>query len=341
MLKKYFLLFFVITVFIASCSSCHQPAKEAATSALMDTLVKMNPAIGNINKQIKSNPQNAELYYSRGLILDQMQQFTLAAADLHKAIELDAKQVRYYLIFADINISAHHVDVAVDYLKRAKKLEPENREIRMKLAKAYLYLKEYESVLIETNEVLAVDRNNANCFLLQGMVWKEKGDTAKAINTYKLSADADPDNYEIQMQLGLLNDFHNKKLAEKYFLNAIRLDSNKYEANYALAMHYQNNNEIKKAIKQYNKLILLDPQNAQPYYNLGCVYLYLDSIKKAFSDFNIAVLNAPANADCVYQRGLCWEMRGNKVEAAKDFQSAINLRSGFKEAVEALKRVKK
>ncbi len=339
MQKRFSKVVVLLAIILAACSSCQQKQTDYIRQSLLDSLTKMNPAIGNISKQIKSNGKNPDLYFSRGSIFLQMHQLTLAAADLHKAIELDSTKVAYYLTFADVNIEANYVPLAMQYLRKAKKIAPTDRELSLKLAKTYLYLKEYDAVIGETNQVLGVDNNNAKCFLLQGIVYKEKGDTIKALSCFKQAADAEPDNYDVYMQLGLLNSFRNKKLAEKYLLNAVRIDSQRYEGNYALAMYYQNNKDFKKAIKQYKKMIVLNPQEAQTFYNLGCVYFHLDSLEKAFSNFNIAVADAPTNADAHFMRGLCWELRKNKTEAAKDFQNALNLRSNFEDATNALKRV--
>ncbi len=341
MYRKYFSLSFVFIVFIVvSCNINQQKSNDYIRQSLLDSLTKLDPTIGNISKQIQANPKNAELYFARGSQFFRINQLTLAAADVHKAITFDSTKIAYYLTFADINIAAHYVPLAMEYLKRAERLAPQDRDLALKLAKTFLYLKEYQAVMDETNKVLAVDQNNTKCFLLQGLVLKEKGDTNRAIKTFKLAVDADPDNYDAYMQLGLLNDFRNKKLAEKYLLNAIRIDSARFEGNYALAMHYQNNNDFKKAIARYKKMLLLDPQSAQPLYNIGCIYLQQDSLQKAFTNFNLAINNAPANADCYYMRGLCWEKRGNKNEAAKDYQTALNIRNDFAEATEAMKRVK-
>ena len=339
LLKNKFIWVAIVAGLIVT--GCKQQQGDYIRQSLLDSLTKINPAIGNISAQIKKNPGRAELYFSRGSLFLQMHQLALAAADLHKSIEIDSTKVPYYLTFADINIEAHYVPLAMDYLRRAKKVAPDDRELSIKLAKTYLYLKEYDAAIAETNNVLAVDNTNAKCLLLQGLVYKEKGDTAKALATFRQAANAEPNNYGVYMQLGLLTNYRNKKLAEKYLQNAIRIDSSKFEANYALAMYYQNNNDLKKAIAQYKKMIVSNPQEAQALYNIGCIYFHMDSLEKAFINFNLAVLNAPANADAYYMRGLCWEHRRNKTEAAKDFQNALNLRSNFDDATEGLKRVSK
>lgn len=337
-------VFFITIIFLLSLviTSCRFNNKnsESKYQAVIDSFAKVDKSIANVSIQIDKNPNSAELYFSRGTLFYQMHQLTLAASDIHKAIELDSTKSNYYLTFADVNIDARFVKVALQYLQKAKKIDPTNRELLFKLSKTYLYLKEYDEAIKTTNEILAVDQTNSDAFFLQGLIWKEKSDTTKAIALFKIAADNNPDNYNAYMQLGLLNTFRNKQLAEKYLLNAIRIDSTKYEGNYALAMYYQLHGDYKKTIACYKKMIINSPQEIQPIYNLGVVYYDLDSLEKAFNNFNLAITVSPKSADAFYMRGLCWEKRKNKVQAIKDYETALRLRSDFREALEALSKLK-
>ena len=337
-------VFFITIIFLLSLviTSCRFNNKnsESKYQAVIDSFAKVDKSIANVSIQIDKNPNSAELYFSRGTLFYQMHQLTLAASDIHKAIELDSTKSNYYLTFADVNIDARFVKVALQYLQKAKKIDPTNRELLFKLSKTYLYLKEYDEAIKTTNEILAVDQTNSDAFFLQGLIWKEKSDTTRAIALFKIAADNNPDNYNAYMQLGLLNTFRNKQLAEKYLLNAIRIDSTKYEGNYALAMHYQLHGDYKKTIACYKKMIINSPQEIQPIYNLGVVYYDLDSLEKAFNNFNLAITVSPKSADAFYMRGLCWERRKNKTQAIKDYETALRLRSDFREALEALSKLK-
>ncbi|MEN9523703.1 MAG: hypothetical protein RL065_2080 [Bacteroidota bacterium] len=335
-----FSVLLIILSFLFSCNSGNINSGESKYQSVIDSFGKIDKSIANVSLQINNKPNDADLYFSRGTLFYQMHQLTLAASDVHKAIELDSSKTNYYLTFADINIDARFIKLALQYLQKAKKLDPNNRELLFKIAKTYLYLKEYDEVVNTTNEILAVDQTNSDAFFLQGLVWKEKLDTLKAIALFKISADNNPDNYNAFMQLGLLNTFRNKQLAEKYLQNAIRIDSSKYEGNYALAMLYQVNGDYKKTITCYKKMIIKSPQEIQPIYNLGCVYYDMDSLQKAFNSFNLAITVSSKSADAFYMRGLCWEKRKNKIQAIKDYETALRLRSDFREALEALSKLK-
>jgi tetratricopeptide (TPR) repeat protein len=321
--------------------SCHDNGKiETKYQAAIDSIAKSNPEIRKITDQININPSDAELFFARGNSFYQLHELVLAASDLHHAIDLDSTKTAYYLTFADVNIDAHFIKVALQYLQKAKKIAPYDINLSFKLAKTYLYLKEYDAAITETNNILIQDKTNSDAYFLQGMVWKEKSDTTKALALFRIAADNNPESYNAYMQLGLLNMFRNKNLAEKYFMNVLRIDSVKYEGNYALAMLYQQNNENQKAINVYKKMIVESPTEIQPIYNVGMIYFNSNNLEEAFKHFNLAISVSSRSADAFYMRALCWEKRNNKTQALKDMEAALKLRPDFREALDAYSKLK-
>jgi tetratricopeptide (TPR) repeat protein len=338
-LKPIIGLFFAAIVMV-SCNGNKSGEGVSKYQATIDSIAKSNPEIRKISEQININPKDAELFFARGNSFYQLHELVLAASDLHRAIELDSTKTAYYLAFADANIEAHFIKVALQYLQKAKKIAPDDINLSFKLAKTYLYLKEYDAAITETNSILMQDKTNSDAYFMQGMVWKEKADTTKALALFRIAADNNPENYNAYMQLGLLNMFRNKTLSEKYFLNVIRIDSNKYEGNYALAMLYQQYNEHQKAITMYKKMIVQSPTEIQPIYNLGMIYYNTNNLEAAFTHFNLAIGVSPRSADAFYMRGLCWEKRNNKTQAIKDMEAALKLRPDFREALDAISKLK-
>ncbi len=315
-----------------SFNACTNSDKQAKIKAHIDSLSRLNPDLGRYSVEIEKSPNNADLYLSRGTIFYQMDLLDDAAKDLYKAIQLDSTNISYYLTFADINVKARYLKVAVTYLKKAEKMDPQNKEIAIKLAKVNLYLKEYTAVMEETNRVIGLDKTDERSYLLQGIVYKEKGDTTQAIRTFQIAVDNNPESYDAYMQLGLLCAAKHDAKAEKYLINAIRIDSLRYEGVYALAMYYQEHKQIRKAIDVYRNLIVRNPQEPQPIYNLGYIYYQLDSIKMAYNHFTLVIQTSPLNADAYYMRGLCNVKRKIRNEAISDFTQALRIREDFPEA---------
>ena len=75
-------------------------------------------------------------------------------------------------------------------------------EAHLKLAEMYLYLKRYKDAIVQTNEVLKVDGNNAKAYFIKGYVYADAKDTAKAIVSYETCIEKEPGYYEALFELG-------------------------------------------------------------------------------------------------------------------------------------------
>jgi len=62
--------------------------------------------------------------------------------------------------------------------------------------------------------------------------------------------------------------------------------------NYALALEYANNNDVKKAIEQIEKLLLKDKTYLGAYYQLGKYYEQLEQGQKAIDTYKKGLLIA-------------------------------------------------
>ncbi len=330
----------IVSLFIGiSLSSCG--GKKVVEQSTIDSLSKISPDLARLSNEINAHPDKSEAYYERGMLFYQFKMLDYAAKDVHRAIELDSTQISYYLGFADINVEARYLKVAAQYLLKAEKLAPMDKDLKLKLAKIHLYLKEYDKAIAYTNAVSTIDANDDRPFLLQGIIWKERGDTVHAIKTFLNCTERNPDNYDAYMQLGLLSQALKDKKAEAYFLNTMRIDSTRFEGPYALAMYYQESNQVKKAMSIYRSLIIKHPQDPNPVYNMGYLYFYMDSVKPAYNHFTILIQTDPMNAKAYYMRGLCNLKRGVWNEAVADFSQALKLNPEFEDAREKLVEAQK
>jgi tetratricopeptide (TPR) repeat protein len=315
--------------------------KETTTvsQGRIDSLAKIHPDLARLSVAINKTPKQANLYFARGNVFSEVEMLDEAAKDLFTAIQLDSTNINYYLTFADINVKARYLKIAINYLNKAAKISPTNIEVHVKLSKLYLYLKEYETAMKEANLVIGLDNSDERSYLLQGIIYKEKGDTAQAMKTFQIVVANNPDSYDGYMQLGLLGEIKKDPKALYYFLNTVRIDSNRYEGQYALAMYYQNHQQIRNAIALYRQMVMKNSQEPQPIYNLGYLYFKIDSLKKAYDHFTLVIQTDPLNADAYYMRGLCNVKRKIWNEAISDFTQTLKLKDDYEEARIELKKL--
>ena len=82
------------------------------------------------------------------------------------------------------------------------------------------------------------------------MIFKEVGDTAKAVSSFQTAVENNPDYYEAYLQLGMLYYSILDPLALNYLDNAINLNPKSVIGLYTKAMYFQKTDDIDMAIKK-------------------------------------------------------------------------------------------
>jgi len=81
---------------------------------------------------------------------------------------------------------------------------PENTDGLLKLGELYFFVKQYENAFAKINQALKINENLAKAYYLKGNIYKEIGDTAKAISSLETAIEQDNKNYGAFLDLGLI-----------------------------------------------------------------------------------------------------------------------------------------
>ena len=261
-IMKNLLLLFVSSI-LFSCGSKEEGVTENAQRT--DSLLKVinSPELAALNKKIFDNPDDASLYNERAKIYLQNRQFEDAISDAKRSIRIDTNNANFYLTEADIFFAANETRNAKDVLETVVKRFPENTDGLLKLGELYYFVKQYENAFAKINQALKVNENLAKGYYLKGSIYKEIGDTGKAISSLETAIEQDNKNYGAFLELGLIYGAKKNGLAFEYYNNAISLNPTNVEALYAKAKLTQDLNQIKEAVVMYNQILKIDSQNPQ------------------------------------------------------------------------------
>ena len=319
--------------------SCKQKQQEEKKSVPQATST-IEPEADQLTKEINANPKNADAYYRRAKIYVGQKKFKLASTDIGQAVQLDSLNVNYLLVQADVMFSSMMFPQAVETFKKCIALNPKNTEVFLKLAELHLYIKKYGESIQYANDALKIDKHIGKAYFIKGFVYKETGDTVRAMSSFQTCVEQEPDNYDAYMQLGILYGAKKNKLAPQYYANALRLKPKSIETLYDRGLFYQDNNELNKAIEDYTAILQIDPNYKDAHYNLGYIHLvYLKVYDQAIKHFTDAIRCDQFFVQAWYNRGLCYESLGNIAAAAEDFKQALKIYPTYKLAIKALKRV--
>lgn len=324
-----------LIAFLAACKGDATDSSSATATTVVGT-----PQIEELTQKIVSSPGNASLYATRGALWYESENFDEGIADLEKAIQLDSTKPEYYHLLADVYMDYYKSRQGLAIMERAAAAFPQRVNTYLKLAEFQLILKKHTDALLSLEHIRTIEPLNSEMFFMFGNVFADMGKTEQAITAYQSAVENNPKLVDAWVKLANLLAEKNDPKAEKYYDNAIRVDSNSITAFHAKAYFLANKkNDLQGAIQLFKKTNIIDPQYADGYYNAGLIYLDLDSTDQAYKCFDLAVKFAPTFAEAYYHRGLVAESMGNLTQARSDYDNVLRLDPDFESAKQALSRI--
>jgi tetratricopeptide (TPR) repeat protein len=304
-----------------------------------------NPILDELNQRIEKNSKDHQALYKRAQIYYDKEAYDESIVDLKNAIKIDSLQPMYYHLLADNYLDYYKSREALETMEKVTTLFPKRIESLLKQAEFQLILKQHSEAQLTVQRILQIEPQNAEAYLMGGMMFKDLGDETRARaglqKAIELGLIRDIDKIDAFINLGQLNIKKDPKLAEKYIENALRIDSVNIPAMHAKADLYQASNKLNDAIKVYRKIVNIDQNYSAAYFNTGILYLEMDSLDKAIKNFDIATKVEPTEANYYFYRGKAKEKLGQKAEAKADYEQALKFNPANKDALNAIKIMKK
>lgn len=338
MIRKFLPFFAGLLIFTASCNNKSNETENK--SAAKDTLsTEVNSVeLKKLNEALKSDPNNAHLYYKRGKVYLGFKDFDAAIEDANRALKIDSlKTDSFYILLTDASFTAGKTRQAKETLERCIKNIPNSTKAYLKLAEMFFYVRKYQESINNINNALKINPNIALGYFLKGMCYKESGDTALAVSSMQTACEQDDKYYDAYVELGNLYAAKKSLLCIEYFNNALRINPKSTEVIYFVGKFYQDTKRIPQAVDAYNKLLSIDKKNKHALYNLGAInYTFLKDLEKAKDYFTQAIDADGEYAEAYLARGICFEDLKKYADAEADYKMAVQTKPNFEPAIEHL-----
>lgn|GEM_PF-2732325 len=149
----------------------------------------------------------------------------------------------------------------------------------------------------------------------------------------------DADNADLHAALGEIQlKLNQPALATQAFQKAADLAPSKYGQRYAEAL--VSAGKKTEAVQVLEKLYRQDSKQAQVAYMLGTLHEEMGHTPQALSFLKQAAQLHPASADIQYNLGLAYELTGDREQAERHYRQALTLNPGAKDIGKALQRVR-
>ncbi len=342
--KNLLTVLFLIVFAIVSCkeqaSSKEEVQSESDTAKAKIFGSKIPQELIDLNNKIKAQPANALAYNDRAAYYIKQRDFDLAMKDLQQAFSLDTSAMVLYNTLADYHIYKGEAGKAKAVLEKAISMNPKSAIPHIKLGELYFFARKYDIAFKSLNDGLKLNMYMADGYFWKGMIYKEEGDTTRALSNFQTAVEQNTDHFEAYMQLGLISLNRLKKETADYFSSAIRVKPENSEAWYGRAYYYQLIKEYDRAIQDYTRITEFDSTNAKAHFNLGVLHYELRINEIAYDNFSAAIKYDPKYAEAYYMRGLCSEAKARDREAIADFEYALSLKPDYRLAEMGIERVK-
>ena len=262
-------------------------------------------------------------YYKSGQLREAIQTFEPL---LKESPTPSPQRSRLVTLVGLANYGLGNYATAVPYLKDAVADVPESLEFRLMLAHSCIWSKRYQCVLDEYREIITINPNAAEAYMLAGEAYDELSDDTKALEQFQAAVKADP-------------TLPNAHFADGYLLwRLMRFDQAIVEfraelvnnPEHALALAYLGDAEIhlqqsEEAQQHLEHSIRINPSFALSHLDLGTIYESQGRKDNALREYQVSVKLNPKDENAHWRLGRLYQYLGRKEDAKAELEKTRNL----------------
>jgi tetratricopeptide (TPR) repeat protein len=204
---------------------------------------------------LKSNPDNATLYFYHGQALARLKLYSKAIDDFSQAIDLKKDFINAYINKALAYASINNFNEAQKILKLSLNFAHNNPIVFYNLGIIALNQKYYDYAINNFSQAIDLKPNLTNAYINRGIAYLKTGVPEKAVQDLTQAVALNPADPEI---------YYNRALV------------------------YENLGEIEKALADYSRALAINPEFAAAYNNRGLLRLRKNMRKSGCADLEQA-----------------------------------------------------
>ncbi len=275
------------------------PEEVEKSECVAQAVAVLGETITSVQFQVRTEPQSANTYLSRGVALLNDGEFDQAVKQFDRAIGRDAALAAAYLKRARAYCEMERFAEAVADCSKAVDLGSKDAETYVLRAWAYNAQDKYNEAMIDCTEVIeSLDANNTEAYYHRAFAYNQQGEHALAIADCTAVLD--------------------------------RLGPNAAQAHANRAYAYLHTGQPVQALADLSAARRLNPKDAVICLGLGLTHADLGEYEEAAKAFTQAIEQDPNFAAAYRYRGLAYafnELQSD--EAERDFQQAIQLEPNY------------
>lgn len=285
----------------------------------------------DFSKAIEYNPVYTQAYQYRAITYSRLGKYSEALKDFGRAIEMRPGFAGAYYSRAITSFLNQQFDKAVQDYDSYLSLEPLSSEAYVNRGAAKLYLKDTVAAMADFNTAVRVNPHYGDAYLRRGVIFLVQGETDKGIEDMDKALAIDSTVAIGYFYRAMGNSSKgNIAGALEDFGSAIEYDPTNSVAVFNRALLRSQVGDYNRAIEDYNLVAQQNPQNVLVYYNRAAVYAQLGDYKNAIEDYTKAIEIYGDFANAYLYRGQLKAALRDKKGYAEDRAKAEALMSKYR-----------
>ena len=291
----------------------------------------LDSAFDCYNKAIDEMPGFSTLYVALGDTYRRTGKLDESIVEYKMALWIDSLNHAAYSGLVQAYEELGDYENAIAYYEKYIKIHPNNAVLHSNIANLHFMKGDTDAAISHYQSAIALNpKPDWTSIVAQTLGYIEQNvikNVDCAIGNYQLANALTPKEMDVYVSLGSAfydnEDYDNALII---YRRALELEPKNSKIHCNLGYLYWGMGDLDEAIKEYNLSIKYDPMYDIAHNNLGVIYLDdLVQLQKAIECFNNALECNPNYALAYYNLGRCYALKGENVEAARYYQTALDV----------------
>lgn len=241
------------------------------------------------------NADSSQFYFKEGLAKNESRLFAMASKNFEKAIFHNPNFIDAYIKNGQANLEMSRVYEANQNFEKAYQLQPENNEVIKQLTQLYFNNRQYQKAIDLVQKCVGCENSDQ----IKGTGYYHLEDYGKAQEYLQKAIAKNNKDANAHYTLGrTFLELENEKSAITSYINAIQLDSTKFQWKYELGLIFYNQNDYKNALKYFDAAaasgIIMNNDFLE---NYGFAKIYSGDVETGMSSLETVLNKKPNNTE--------------------------------------------
>jgi tetratricopeptide (TPR) repeat protein len=238
----------------------------------------------------RSGEFDPQIYLGLSELYMGQKKFAEAESVYRKLIDIDSTEALGYLGLGTVKSALKDSAGAEFYFLRALELKPEMNEARERLGELYFDGREWDKALALFRGGIAADSTEMSNWLSIGDLFRQKGDTAKAVDSFRRAQERFPKQWQPSLSLGrMLMDGGKNREAFGQFKKVLELSPRNFWGLLMGGISLVQQDSLKESLPLLEQALELNPEDALGNYYLGTVLSQLGRSEEAVPRLRMAL----------------------------------------------------